>query len=120
MTVNDFDPSSRLRPTAWSGLVVVAASALLSALASGAVGDSVRIRWSVGTYYGPEYAPAALVLAAFPVAAAVAYLGFRLLARRLERTAGFEDARDVYELCALATLGAVVLVQVALLAANLT
>lgn len=119
MSVNDFDPSSRFRPTAWSGLLVVASSVLLSVFAGGAVGDSVRIRWSIGTYYGPEYAPATLVLAAFPVAAAVAYLGFRLLASRLERTAGFEDARDVYEVCALATLGAIVLVQAVLVVANL-
>ena len=119
MVADSLRPESRLRPTAWSGLAVVAASAVLSVLARTSLGDSVRIRWSVGTYYGPEFAPTAPVFAAFPVVVAALYVGFRWLAARLERADDLGDGRIAYELSALLTLLVVLLVQVALLVANL-
>ncbi len=111
----------RLRPTAAGGLLVVLASIALSVAAALALGETVRIRWSVGTYYGPEFAPTALVLAAFPVLTVLTYLGLRALRIGLERAADgeFEHVRGIYELCVLATLTTLVLSQVAFVAANL-
>jgi hypothetical protein len=119
MVADSLRPESRLRPTAWSGLAAVAASVLLSVLARTNLGDSVRIRWSVGTYYGPEFAPTDPVFAAFPVAAAALYVGFRRLAARLERADDLGDGRIAYELSVLLTLLVVLLIQVVLLVANL-
>ena len=111
----------RLRPTAIGGLLL--ASVAISFAATPALGDSVRIRWSVGTYYGPEYAPTPLALAAFPVLVAMLYVGFRGLAWGLERAGAFEAdetvGRSIYERCVLATLTMLVLVQLAFVAANL-
>ena len=113
----------RLRPTAGGGLLVVLTSVAISLAAAPALGDSVRIRWSIGTYYGPEYAPTPLALAAFPALVAVTYVGFRALRAGLERAGAFEAAatsvRGGYELCALATLLTVVFVQVVFVVANL-
>lgn len=114
----DAIPNS-LRPTSLGGLAVVLASALVSLASYGPLGARLRVRWSVGYHYGPEYAPTPAVLVAFPVAVAVLYAGSRLLARRLERTGEFDDGRIYYEAAVLATLLAVGLVQVALLAVNL-
>ena len=119
----DGSAGGRLRPTAVGGLLVVLASVAVSLAAAPVLGDSVRIRWSVGTYYGPEYAPTPLVLAAFPALVAVTYVGFRALAWGLERTGAFETdeafVRGSYELCTLATLTMLVLVLVVFVAANL-
>lgn len=111
-----------LRPTSVGGLLVVLASVAVSLAAAPALGDTVRIRWSVGTYYGPEYAPTSLALAAFPVLVAAAYVGFRALVWGLERADAFDAddlARLVYELCALATLLTLVFVQIVFIVANL-
>ncbi|MFD1563288.1 hypothetical protein ACFR99_06990 [Haloarchaeobius amylolyticus] len=118
------DPAGgRLRPTGSGGLLVVLASVAVSLAAAPALGDSVRIRWSIGTYYGPEHAPTPLVLAAFPIFIAVTYVGFWALRISLERIGAFDATGDlvrpVYELCALATLLMLVFVQVAFVAANL-
>lgn len=109
----------RLRPTSVGGLLIVLASAAVSLGASQVLGDSVRIRWSVGTYYGPEYAPTDVALAVFPVVVAVAYLGLRALGTALEGTPEFDRHRGYYELCALAVLATLVIVQVAFVVANL-
>lgn len=111
----------RLRPTGVGGLLVVLVSAAISIAAAPALGESVRIRWSVGTYYGPEHAPTALALAAFPVLVALTYVGLWALGRGLERAADgeFDHVRAIYELCALATLATLVIAQVAFIAANL-
>lgn len=109
----------RLRPTAAGGLLVVLASAGVSLASAPALGDSVRIRWSIGTHYGPEYAPTAVALAAFPALAAAAYLGLRALGTVLEDTEAFDRRRGSYELCALTVLVALVIGQVAFVAANL-
>ncbi|TMT87743.1 hypothetical protein E2L06_14550 [Haloterrigena sp. H1] len=113
----------RLRPTSVGGLLVVLASVAVSLAAAPALGDSVRIRWSIGTYYGPEYAPTPLALAAFPAIIAVIHVGFGATRVGLEHTGAFEATddlvRSVYELCALVTLLMLVIVQVVFVAANL-
>lgn len=108
-----------IRPTAGGGLVLVLASAVLSVATAGPLGTEMRIRWTVGTYYGPETAPTAVVLAAFPVLVAIAFLGLRGLAGVLERTGEFDAARGYYELTTLAVLSGVLVTQVAIIAANL-
>lgn len=114
----DGDPQP-LRPTAWTGIILVLLSAAVSVLASGPLPARVRIRWTVGTYYGPEFAPAAVVLSAFPLAVAASYLGFRALGRYLERSGELTDSRAVYEVVTLAVLVLLVLVQVGIVFANL-
>lgn len=99
--------------------MIVLASIATSLASYGVLGEAVRIRWAVGVHYGPEYAPTGAVLAAFPAVIAVLYVGFRWLGRRLEGTDEFDEDRGIYELAALATLGMLVVVQVALVAANL-
>ncbi|WP_408956973.1 hypothetical protein [Natrinema sp. 74] len=117
----------RLRPTGTGGLLGVLASLAVSVAAAPVLGDSVRVRWSVGTYYGPEYAPTILALAAFPVLVALTDIGLSALGRVLERaadgesptTSRFDRVRGPYERCALATLMALLLLQVAFVVANL-
>ncbi|WP_222916358.1 hypothetical protein [Natrinema sp. SYSU A 869] len=108
-----------LRPTAAGGVLLVLASVAVSLASVRVLGDSVRIRWSIGTYYGPEYAPTAIVLALFPAIAAATYLGLRALATVLEGTSEFDRHRGYYELCVLAVLAVLVIVQIAVIAANL-
>ncbi len=114
----DGDPHP-LRPTAWTGLALVLLSAVVSVLAKGPLPAQVRIRWTVGTYYGPEFAPAAVVLWVFPTAVAVTYLGFRALARYLEGAGELTESRAIYEVVSLALLVLLVLTQVGLVLANL-
>ncbi|MFC4542767.1 hypothetical protein ACFO5R_12630 [Halosolutus amylolyticus] len=108
-----------LRPTAGGGLLTVLASVAVSIAAVGPLGSEIRIRWSVGTSYGPEHAPTLLVLATFPALVAIALVGFRGLSLLLERTDEFDAARGYYELAALLVLLALVLTQVATVTANL-
>ncbi|WP_339102297.1 hypothetical protein [Haloterrigena salinisoli] len=111
--------SSPLRPTAGGGLALVVASAAVSLAASGLLEGTMRIRWSVGTYYGPEHAPTTLVLAAFPILVAVAVGAFRGLVAGLERLEEFDGNRGYYELAALVVLLSLLLTQIALVVANL-
>jgi hypothetical protein len=108
-----------LRPTAWTGVVLVLVSTAVSVLASGVLPAQMRIRWTIGTYYGPEFAPTAVVLWAFPIAVAATYLGFRVVARYLERAGEPNEARVICEVVTLAVVGLLVLTQVGLVAANL-
>lgn len=126
MSTNATDRTAhRLRPTAGGGLLVVVASLGLSLLARGPLGAQLRIRWTVGPHYylGPESVSTPAVLAAFPIVVAALYLGANWLRRRFERTGEFEGELDTfrryYELAAFATLLAVVVLQGALIAANL-
>ncbi|ELZ19811.1 hypothetical protein C477_07528 [Haloterrigena salina JCM 13891] len=111
--------SSPLRPTAGGGLALVAVSAAVSLAAAGLLGETLRIRWSVGTYYGPEYAPTVIVLAAFPILVAVAAAAFRGGATLLERSEGFDGNWGYYELAALVVLLSLLLTQIVLIVANL-
>ena len=113
--------ASSLRPTAGGGLALVLVSAAVSLAGVGLLEETMRIRWSVGTYYGPEHAPTAVVLAAFPILVAVAIGAFRGVAVALERSDGdeFDGTRPYYEVAALTVLLSLVVTQVALVAANL-
>jgi hypothetical protein len=115
---SDGDPHP-LRPTAWSGVVLILLSGLVSVSASGILPAQVRIRWSVGTFYGPEFAPTALVLWAFPLALAATYLGLRALAGYLDGVDELTGFRPMYEVTTLAVLFLLVLAQVGLVLANL-
>lgn len=79
----------------------------------------MRIRWTIGTHYGPEYAPSLLVLAAIPVLIAVLVGAFRAVATVLERADERDAVRGCYELCVLAVLLSLLAGQVALVVANL-
>ncbi|ADB62141.1 hypothetical protein Htur_3277 [Haloterrigena turkmenica DSM 5511] len=111
--------SSPLRPTAGGGLALVAVSAAVSLAAAGLLGETLRIRWSVGTYYGPEYAPTTIALAAFPILVAVAVGAFRGLANVLVRTEAGDRERGHYELAVLTVLLSLLVIQVTLVLANL-
>lgn len=96
----------------------------MSAVAYGYLADTIRIRWTVGTYqhYGPEYVPTLAVLVVFPVAVAGLYAGSRWLRTSLERAGHIEELnefRAVYDGCVLLTLGMVLAVQFALIVLNL-
>ena len=110
-----------LRPTAGGGLALVFVSAAVSLAAWVLLEETMRIRWSVGTYYGPESAPTAVVLAAFPVLVAVAVGTLRGIAVVLERSDGdeFDAVRPYYAVATLTVLLSLVVTQVALVAANL-
>lgn len=111
------DPSLGL--TSIGGLLVVALSVAVSLGSYGALGAVTRIRWSIGTHYGPEFAPTLAVVTVFPVVVTVLYIGFRWFGTFLEETSEFENARLLYEFVAFATLGTVVFVQGLLVALNL-
>lgn len=110
-----------LRPTAFGGILLVLSSIVVSATAYGMLASSIRIRWTVGTYYhyGPEYAPTMVVLASFPTLLAVLFVGFRWLRTRLERLDEFDDVQPVYELGVLAVFGMLLAVQITLIAFNI-
>lgn len=119
MTRSGTNGTNGFRPSSIGGLLAVLASVAVSVASADALGESVRIRWSVGTYYGPEHAPATIVLVAFPLALTGLYVGFRLLGGYLDRVDGFDEVRILYEVSVLASLLALLGVHVALVAANL-
>ena len=108
-----------LGPTAGGGLALVLVSAAVSLAGVSLLEETMRIRWSVGTHYGPEYAPTVVALAAFPVLVAVAVGAFRGVAAVLEGNDEFDATRPYYEVAALTVLLSLVFTQVALVAANL-
>lgn len=108
-----------LRPTAWTGALLVLASAAISLVGGGVLPEQIRIRWTVGTYYGPEFAPALLVMAAFPLFVAGLFVGLRALARVFERAEELEVGRPLYEGIVLLVLLTVVLGQVGIVVGNL-
>lgn len=96
-------------------------SALVSVLAYGPLPDSVRIHWTLGAgeYYGPEFAPTALVLGLFPVAVALAALVGWSVGATLERVDGFDAVRPLYAAAVLSTLTVLVATQAVVVWANL-
>lgn len=118
------DRSRRARPSSLGGLVLVIASIVLSAVSYGSLAESIRIRWSIGTYqhYGPEYVSATVVLVLFPALTAGLYVGARRLRAYVERAGHVEkidEFRAVYDICVLLTLGMVLAVQLAIIILNL-
>ncbi|MFC7232098.1 hypothetical protein ACFQMM_13150 [Saliphagus sp. GCM10025308] len=112
----------RTRPFSLGGLVIVLASVALSAVSYGRLADTVRIRWTIGTYYGPEHAPTLVVLVAFPLALAGLYAGAWWLRTWLVRRGAIDELdefRLVYDACVLAILGAIGACQFVLVVLNL-
>lgn len=94
-------------------------SVVLSIAAYRMLGEFVRIRWSIGVHYGPEYAPALVVLGAFPVAVASLYVGCTWLGRHLKRSDEFEDIQRYYEIAVFGLVTFLVGMQALLIGANL-
>lgn len=113
------EDGSPIRPTSGGGLAIVLASVAVSLVSYGALEHSMRIRWSVGTHYGPATAPTTVVLVGIPLLVAVAVGVFRGFAAIFERVDAIDGARGAYELAALAVLLCLVLAQLALVVANL-
>lgn len=112
---------AQLSPTSLGGLVFVLISVVISALSYGWLGDSMRIRWTVGTHYtvGPDQVSTLILLVTFPVLLTAFYLGFRWLGTYLERIETSLDLVPVYELSVGIALGFLVLVQLGLVLANM-
>lgn len=94
-----------LGPTKVGGILAVLASVVLSTAANGMLGEYVRIHWSVGVHYGPEYTSTLVVLGGFPVVVAAPYVGCMWLGRHLKRTDELEDVRWYYEVAVFGPLG---------------
>lgn len=100
-----------------TGLVVLFTSIAVSVLAAGPAPERLRIHWGT-PYYGPEFAPAMVVLAGFPLAMGAAYL----FVRGVSRIAVPDDApaaRQGLVIGTAATLGCLLLAQVVVLGLNL-
>ncbi|USZ70432.1 hypothetical protein [Natronosalvus halobius] len=114
----------RVPSTTLGGLVIVLTSVVLSIVSYSHLENTVRIRWTVGTYqhYGPEYISTLLVLVAFPVTVASLYVGARWLKAYLERSDASDDIEGfctIYDICVLVTLGTVVVGQFVIIGLNL-
>lgn len=114
----------RARPTALGGLGIVFTSVVSSIVAYAPLGETVRIRWTIGTYqhYGPEHAPTALVLTVFPVVLTGVYLAARGLRVYLERTQDIHDLdtfRTIYDICTLLVLATGIVSQLGFILLNL-
>lgn len=124
-THTDSTPTDRVRRFSLGGWVLVLASIATSAASYGRLPETIRIRWTVGTYpqYGPEYAPTLLVLVAFPALIAALVLGARWLRAYLERTGEFGEfdgeSRLLYDGLVLLGLGLVVGCQLLIVVLNL-
>lgn len=110
---------NRIDPLTAGGTAIVLLSVATSVLAYAVGPERLRVRWAYGTYYGPEYAPAVLVLVAFPLVIAALYAGGRRLRTALERSSEFDAVRTIYDACVLLTVGTLLGVQCALVLANL-
>lgn len=109
------------RLLALGSLAAVLSSTVSSILAYASLPGQIRIHWTLGMgpYYGPEFAPKALVLTAFPALVAGVALGAYWLDTRLRHDEEFATARPYYALAMLGTLGVLLAAHVALIAVNL-
>lgn len=103
-----------------TGAGMTVASVVVSLLSYGILPSEVRIRWTLGgPHYGPEFAPAWLALAVFPVLVGALAVGAHRLKTFLAGRDEYGPLRGYYELGTLAVLGVVVLSQCLLVVANL-
>lgn len=112
------------RLTALGSLGIVLVSIVSSIVAYGQLGETVRIRWTVGpsVHYGPEHASTVLVLTAFPVILAGLYLGARGFRSYLERTQdrqNLETIPVILDICLLLFLAIGLISQLGLIVLNL-
>lgn len=120
---NTGNTETRGHPTTVGGLLIVAASIVLSTVAHGLLADTMRIhyRWTVGTYthYGPEYAPTLTVLVAFPIMVIGLYISAHWLGSYLAHLDEYAELRPIYQITVLAALTMILVVQIAIIALNL-
>lgn len=102
-------------------LTLTVASLATSYLASGALPDQFRIHWTLGMgpYYGPEFAPAVLILTLFPAIVGTVAAGAWVLDALFARAEALAPVRLVAVLATLFTLAVLLVSQVALVVANL-
>lgn len=115
------DGSGRNRLLAVCSLTLTLVSAAGSIVASGLVSEQMRIHWSLGMgpYYGPEFAPAAVVLGLFPALIGGLSVGAYWVDTRLQQVEGFAALRPYYILAVMGTLTVLVVAQGLVIAANL-
>ncbi len=96
-------------------------SAVASIIAHGMLPDRIRIHWTLGMgpYYGPEFAPAWLVLILFPVLVAGTAVLASVIDALFRNTGAFTEIRPVYLVSVLGTLAVLFSCQVGLILANL-
>ncbi|MFC4437598.1 MULTISPECIES: hypothetical protein [Natrialbaceae] len=114
----------RVRLTTLGGLVIALVSVVLSIVSYSHLADTVRIRWTVGTFqhYGPEHISTLPMLVAFPAIVAGLYVGSRWLETHLERPGeidDFDEFHAIYDICVLLILGTVVAGQLVIIVLNL-
>jgi hypothetical protein len=111
-----------VRPLQIGGLIAVCASIALSVLSYGRLPESMRIHWQLGSgpFYGPEFAPTAIVLTLFPILVASVLAGSVLLANRLRNDPSFESVQPYYEWGAIAVVGVLLVVQLLVIWFNLS
>ncbi|RKD95051.1 hypothetical protein [Halopiger aswanensis] len=103
------------------GVAATGLSIAGSLVAYGILPGTVRIHWTLGggPYYGPEHAPTALVLLAFPAFVGILAIGARQIAARLERTDEFAGRSTAYTLLVLTALVSVLVAQAVIIGANI-
>lgn len=116
--------TSRMRPSSLGEAALVLASVALSVMSYGPLENTVRIRWTVGTYqhYGPEYIATLPVLVAFPVLVVVLYIWsrwFMQYARWSSELESFDELSTIYDVFVLLILGLVVASQLIIIVLNL-
>jgi uncharacterized membrane protein len=96
-------------------------SALTSIVGYQMLPAEMRIHWTVGSgpYYGPEFAPTVVVLAAFPVIIGVVALGANWLASKLSHELDDKTDRLAYTISVVGTIAVVLGMQIGLVVANL-
>lgn len=115
------DSSTRQPATIVCAGVAVLLSTLVSLVGYGLLPAEMRIHWTLGSgpYYGPEFAPTAVVLALFPVLIGVVSLGGAVLGAQLPLEDEPRTARLAYAAAFLGVLLALLGTQVGIVAANL-
>lgn len=115
------ESGGRSRLLACGSLAVFLLSTGVSVVAYGFLPDQVRIHWTlgIGSYYGPEFAPTVLILAAFPVLIASLALLASWVEGRLPFDEEVETIRPYYVVAMLGTLGILLGSQIVLIIANL-
>ncbi|WP_331236415.1 hypothetical protein [Natronorarus salvus] len=100
------------RPLPAGGSLIVLVSVITSTLSVSALPGRIQLPWTVGgPYYGPEFVPPSLVLAAFPLfitGIALTCLPIRTCFTRPERV---ETIQPLYDRGVLFLLGSVSIVQ---------
>lgn len=102
-------------------VAAVLSSTLVSVVGYGVLPAEIRIHWTLGAgpYYGPEFAPTAVVLALFPALIGLVAFGSVLIARYADFPAEQPTARLVFAASMLGVLVVLLGTQVGLVVANL-